>query len=246
MAKRRTAAQRAATRKLVAFNRRRRKGGGGRKRGRSRARVAARRRPARRTYAAYRKTRSRRRVKHLAPSRRYSQRGRAPGSRVRRAGRTLRARRWALRGNPGIVATLQQGAIDAACVVGGEITTNLVESFIPDLPGLNSATMVGKVIKRTGAAFGSFYLLGYVPGIDYQMRRLFLAGGIASVIKTGIRGVAGALPAGRLQNAVTQALSGDEDMYGVGSYPESLVLPGVGAYPEGAPGVGDYYEEGYQ
>jgi hypothetical protein len=249
--RRRTAAQKRATAKLVAFNRRRKNGGRKRRhlsgyskaRGRKRPGGAFKRRRRSGSAAAFRKAhgysrpKRRRRVVHLAKRSRRSARGRPPTGYERKAGRTLRRRRWKLRGNPSPIRMLRQGVKDAAGVVAGEISTNLIEGFIPDLPMIGAGA-VSKVVKRSGAALGVGYIANRFLG--YEWARWMLAGGLASVIKTGIGAVKDMAPLPAVvKSAVDQALSGEDNYYGMGSYPNSAMLPGVGSYPSDALGEGE-------
>lgn len=252
MAKRRTAAQKAATRKLVAFNRRKGKGGGKRRRssGRKRSRVrvsATRRRRLPGTPRVKRRWKSRRRPRALRSSSRRSARGRAPTSRTRAAGRTLRNRRWKLYGNPGYVRKFKQGLTDAAYIAGGEMATNLVGNLLPAIPGLGAYPTVGMVVKRGIVAFAVGFGTEKVMG--YDAARMAFAGGLLSVVKTGINYAINALPAGSIKNTVAGALSGDDDLGSypsMGAYPEVLSLPGGGLAGYADMGESYYDESAYQ
>jgi len=173
--KARTAAQRRATAKLVAFNKRRRKKSARRRvvkrKATRRKRVATKRQPVRR------KTTVRRRATRRKPVRRKKT--------VRRRSTSRKVRR-----NPparfsakGILGEVQQGAIDAAGVVVGKAATRIVANFIP----VPKDTALMNFVVQAGSAIGVGMLARMVVSRD--MARMVIAGGFAAPIESFAKGI---------------------------------------------------------
>ncbi len=235
--KRRTAAQRAATRKLVAFNKARRRKPTTRKRRRKAAAPAKRRR--RRTTARKRITR---RNKPVAARRR---RRRSPVRRRAAARRPVRRRRYR-RNQPqrftvrNLGKQLQQGVFDAAGVVVGKAATRIISNLIP--------------IPRTGAIMefavqaGSAVVVGTAASmfLSRDVARMLVAGGLAAPVESFAKNIPFIGP--MLADYDPFLPMGDYDpMLPMGEYPavgdnasmygEDPYGPGIAEYPA----VGEYY-----
>jgi hypothetical protein len=158
-----------------------------------------------------------------APRRRSHRRARSRAVTVRVNPR--RVRRYRRRHNPrfsvkGIMARVQQGAIDGLWIVGGKAVTNA----LPSLVGLQPTGALGIGVKAL-AAVGAGYLFGMVSA---NAGKLATAAGFASIYEPFIKGLN--LP------IISPALA-DEGAYPdvLSAYPDEL-----SAYPSGVGDDSDY------
>lgn len=166
--------------------------------------------------------RKRSRTKRNAPRRRSHRRSRSRSRAVVTVrSNPRRVRRYRRRHNPrfsvkGILARVQQGAVDGLWIVGGKAVTNA----LPSLVGLAPTGALGIGVKAL-AAVGAGYLFGMVSA---NAGKLATAAGFASIYEPFIKGMN--LP------IISPALA-DEGAYPdvLSAYPDEL-----SAYPQG---VGD-------
>lgn len=240
--KRRTAAQRAATRKLIAFNKARKRKTTTRKR---RRKVAA---PARRRK---RRTTARKRITRRNPVAARRRKRRSPVRRRAAARRPVRRRRYR-RNQPqrftvrNLGKQLQQGVFDAAGVVAGKAATRIVANLIP----LGGETAIMVFAKQAISAIG----VGTVASmfLSRDVARMLVAGGLAAPVEQFMVNIPFIGP--MLADYDPFLPMGDADPFlPMGEYPavgdsasaygEDPYGPGVGEYPaNGAPAsIGEYY-----
>lgn len=126
---------------------------------------------------------------------------------------------------------LQQGAIDAGFIVAGKAASRIIAGFIP----VGAGGMAINLAVQAAAALGAGYVGRF---ISPNASRMMLAGGLAGVVETFVKGLN--IP------FISPALGDDYYTPGalaVGAYPQQIsAYPGVSAYPQLM--AGDEEDEG--
>lgn len=223
--KRRTAAQKRATAKMVAANRKRRRTKATARKGRRRvARKVIRRRSVA-TMARRRRSTKRRAVARRRPVRRR----RSAKRRVARRTVTVGGRVYR---NPGIVQTLTRGVMDAAVAVAGKTVARFIGSKLPAMvPGV-----AGQAIN-SGLAAVAIGLIGSKVGLGGDRTRIAVQGALQAPIEAVLAPVLAKI-----------GLTGYSAPRAIGAYSQPRLMAGYSAAPGGVvraagmSGIDDEYD----